>query len=52
MKYPPADELARVRSAEAGQAKMARRKLAELERLPASIATAEPKPRNPDTKSL
>jgi hypothetical protein len=50
MKYSPADELARVASAEAGQAKMLRRSLAELERLPASSTTAEPKPLGPATR--
>ena len=44
MKHPPADELARVTSAEAGQAEQMRRDLAELARLPESTATAEPKP--------
>lgn len=50
MKHAPADELARVSSAEAGQAKMLRRNLAELERLPKSITTAEPKPLDPATR--
>ncbi len=50
MKYPLADELARVRSAEAGQAKMLRGNLAELARLPESNATAEPKPLDPATR--
>jgi conjugative relaxase-like TrwC/TraI family protein len=50
MKYPPADELARVRSAEAGRTKMLRRNLAELERLPASTTTAEPKPLDPASR--
>jgi len=50
MKYPPADELARVRSAEISQAKILRRNLAELARLPESTATAEPKPLDPATR--
>ena len=50
MKHPPADELARVSSAEAGQAQMLRRNLAELARLPESTATAEPKPLDPATR--
>ncbi len=50
MRYPPADELARVASAEAGQARMLRRNLAELERLPVSTTAAEPRPLDPATR--
>ncbi len=49
MRYPPADELARVTGAEDGQAKMLRRNLAELARLPASAA-AGPKPLDPSSR--
>ena len=48
MKHPPADELARVTSAEAGQAKMLSRNLAELKRLPVHDGRAQvPQPDNP-----
>ena len=44
MKHPPADELTRVRSAEAAQAEQMRGDLAELARLPDAASVAEPKP--------
>jgi len=47
MRHPPDEELARVASAEAGQAETLRRNLAELARLPESTTTAEPKPLSP-----
>lgn len=50
MKHPPTDELARVRSAEAGQATTLRRNLAELDRLPETTSTAERKPLDPATR--
>jgi conjugative relaxase-like TrwC/TraI family protein len=50
MRYPPADELARVTSAEVGQATQLRRNLAELARLPESTATAELRPLDPATR--
>jgi conjugative relaxase-like TrwC/TraI family protein len=50
MRHPPAAELARLSRAEAGQARMLRRDLAELVRLPESTTTIEPKPLDSATR--